>query len=48
MTMTGLLLRDDSVHHPHTGSYWATSMLFSLVQELVPFWNAERQELNST
>ncbi|KAI0090034.1 hypothetical protein BDY19DRAFT_1003804 [Irpex rosettiformis] len=35
----GLLLRDKHVHNPYTGSYWASSLLFSLVQELVPLWD---------
>ncbi len=32
-------MREKSVHNPNTGSFWASSFLFSLVQELVPFWD---------
>ncbi|EIN13478.1 poly A polymerase C-terminal region-like protein [Punctularia strigosozonata HHB-11173 SS5] len=35
----GLLLREKTVHNPHTGSHWATSLLFSLVQDLVELYN---------
>ncbi|KAG8747639.1 CCA tRNA nucleotidyltransferase, mitochondrial [Ceratobasidium sp. 414] len=31
----GLILRDKGVHHPQHGTYWSTSLLFSLVQDLV-------------
>ncbi|KAG9102807.1 CCA tRNA nucleotidyltransferase, mitochondrial [Ceratobasidium sp. 370] len=31
----GLILRDKSVHSPQSGTYWSTSLLFSLVQDLV-------------
>lgn len=34
----GLLLRDKSVHNPNVGSTWPISLLFSLVQELLPLW----------
>lgn len=34
------------MHNPHTGSYWATSLLFSLVQELTAFWDASRKSLD--
>ncbi|KAF9787018.1 hypothetical protein BJ322DRAFT_1053244 [Thelephora terrestris] len=34
----GLLLRDKSVHNPNVGSTWPVSILFSLVQELLPLW----------
>lgn len=39
-------MREKSVHYSNTGSYWATSLLFSLVQELVPFWNASHKTLD--
>lgn len=42
----GLLLREKAVHNPHTGSFWATSVLFSLVQELTAFWDASRKALD--
>lgn len=35
---SGLLLRDKSVHNPNVGSTWPISLLFSLVQELLPLW----------
>lgn len=35
---SGLLLRDKSVHNPNVGSTWPISVLFSLVQELLPLW----------
>lgn len=31
-------MREKEVHNVQTGSFWATSLLFSLVQELVPIW----------
>ncbi|KAI9059577.1 hypothetical protein FKP32DRAFT_1579611 [Trametes sanguinea] len=34
----GVLLREKSVHNPVSGSHWATSLLFSLVQELTALW----------
>ncbi|KAF8610259.1 hypothetical protein BDV93DRAFT_429846 [Ceratobasidium sp. AG-I] len=33
--LIGLLLRDKHVHSPRTGTQWSTSLLFSLVQDLV-------------
>ncbi|KAI0793297.1 hypothetical protein C8Q75DRAFT_713370 [Abortiporus biennis] len=42
----GLLLRDRYVHNHNTGSFWATSLLFSLVSELVPLWNAQLDQLD--
>ena len=35
---SGLLLRDKSVHNPNVGATWPISLLFSLVQELLPLW----------
>ncbi|KAH7929375.1 hypothetical protein BV22DRAFT_1002853 [Leucogyrophana mollusca] len=35
----GLLLREKVVHNPNSGSHWATSLLFSLVCELVHVQN---------
>lgn len=46
LDMLGLLLRDKFVHNPNTGSHWTTSILFSLVQELTPFYDAEKDQLN--
>jgi tRNA nucleotidyltransferase (CCA-adding enzyme) len=42
----GLLLREKCVHNPNTGSHWKTSLLFSLLQELVPLYNVARDELD--
>ncbi|EKM60714.1 uncharacterized protein PHACADRAFT_110357 [Phanerochaete carnosa HHB-10118-sp] len=42
----GLLLRNKNVHNTHTGSYWATSLLFSLVQELTSFWDTSCKSLD--
>ncbi|KAF8710251.1 Poly A polymerase head domain, partial [Rhizoctonia solani] len=33
--LIGLLLRDSDVHSPRTGTHWSSSLLFSLVQDLV-------------
>jgi hypothetical protein len=46
MCCLGLLLRDKSVHNPNTGSHWASSILFSLVQELVPFYDVANDTLD--
>ncbi|KAG6885520.1 hypothetical protein C0993_000516 [Termitomyces sp. T159_Od127] len=43
----GLLLREKVVHNPHTGSHWATSLLFSLIQELVPLYNIADDTLDA-
>jgi tRNA nucleotidyltransferase (CCA-adding enzyme) len=37
----GLVLRDRLVHNPNVGSTWQISLLFSLVQELIPLWSSE-------
>ncbi|KAF7986165.1 hypothetical protein HWV62_38552 [Athelia sp. TMB] len=42
----GLLLREKVVHNPNTGSHWTTSILFSLVQELMAFYDAEKDQMN--
>ena len=34
----GLLIREKCVHNATTGSHWASSLLFALVQDLVPYW----------
>ena len=41
----GLLLREKTVHNPNTGSHWTISLLFSLVQELVPLYDIANDEL---
>ncbi|GBE78504.1 CCA tRNA nucleotidyltransferase, mitochondrial [Sparassis crispa] len=43
----GLLLREKVVHNPNIGSTWSISLLFSLVQELVPLWDIERDEFDA-
>ncbi|KAF8167836.1 hypothetical protein B0H34DRAFT_683268 [Crassisporium funariophilum] len=35
----GLLLRNKIVHNANTGNHWSTTVLFSLVTELVPFYS---------
>ncbi|KAI0358943.1 poly A polymerase C-terminal region-like protein [Trametes cingulata] len=42
----GVLLRDKLVHNPATGSMWATSLLFSLVEELVELWDTNANTYN--
>lgn len=39
-------MREKSVHNANTGSFWATSLLFSLVQELVPLFNVELEKFD--
>ncbi|KAF9229680.1 hypothetical protein BS17DRAFT_744049 [Gyrodon lividus] len=40
----GLLLRHTKVHKPTSGSHWSSSLLFSLVCELVPLGNGQEAE----
>ncbi|KAF5377152.1 hypothetical protein D9615_006354 [Tricholomella constricta] len=42
----GLLLREKTVHNVNTGSHWTTSLLFSLVQELVDSNHSMDEELD--
>ncbi|KAH9891118.1 hypothetical protein C8Q73DRAFT_651598 [Cubamyces lactineus] len=42
----GTLLREKNVHNPVTGSMWSTSLLFSLVQELVSTWPDDANDLD--
>ncbi|KAL0950683.1 hypothetical protein HGRIS_007462 [Hohenbuehelia grisea] len=42
----GLLLREKVVHNANTGSHWTSSLLFSLVQELVPLYDADADVLD--
>ncbi|TFK40882.1 hypothetical protein BDQ12DRAFT_600250 [Crucibulum laeve] len=42
----GKLLRDKTIHHHHTGSHWTSSILFSLVQELVPLYTTSNEKLD--
>ncbi|KAH8834931.1 hypothetical protein DL96DRAFT_1665961 [Flagelloscypha sp. PMI_526] len=38
---TGLLLREKAVHNANTGSHWTSSILFSLLVELLPAYNLQ-------
>lgn len=42
----GLILRNKLVHNPPTGTHWATSFLFSLVIELLPFFSIQNHEFD--
>jgi len=42
----GLLLREKTVHNPNIGSHWTTSLLFSLLQELVPLYDMTEDKLD--
>ena len=42
----GLLLRHNSVHNAHIGAHWTTSLLFSLIQELVDCYDTPKEEFN--
>lgn len=42
----GVLLREKNVHNPISGSFWATSLLFSLVQELTTLWGDNSHSLD--
>lgn len=44
----GLRLRDKVVHNPNTGSHWTSSLLFSLVQDLLPHYDLENDVLDGT
>lgn len=44
----GLLLRDKAVHCPITGSHWTSSLLFSLLQELVPLYDLSKGQLDES
>ena len=43
-----MLLREKVVHNSHTGSHWTSSLLFSLISELVPLYDVSRDVLDST
>lgn len=43
----GLLLRNKLVHNPITGNHWTTSLLFSLVTDLVPHYDTSDDKFNS-
>ncbi|KAF9498151.1 hypothetical protein BDN71DRAFT_1386446 [Pleurotus eryngii] len=42
----GLRLRDKIVHNSNTGSHWTSSLLFSLVQDLLPHYDLENDILD--
>ncbi|KAF8525196.1 hypothetical protein BU17DRAFT_84117 [Hysterangium stoloniferum] len=42
----GLMLRDKRIHCAITGTHWTGSILFALVQELVPLWKADEGGLD--
>lgn len=37
----GLLLRNKAIHNPLTGTNWTTTLLFSMIVDLVPHYNVE-------
>jgi hypothetical protein len=37
--MIGLLLRNKAVHNVNAGAHWSISLLFSLVQDLIPHYD---------
>ena len=43
----GLLLRDKLVHNSNTGSHWTASFLFTLVTELIPLYDVEKDSMDS-
>ncbi len=45
-TVQGLLLRQNSVHNAHIGAHWTTSLLFSLIQELVDYYDPSKDHFN--
>lgn len=36
------------IHNPNTGSHWASSVLFSAVQDLVPYYKVEEGKFDGT
>ena len=42
----GLLLRHNSVHNAHIDAHWTTSLLFSLIQELVGCYDTSKDNFN--
>ncbi|KAJ6626870.1 hypothetical protein B0H10DRAFT_1780327 [Mycena sp. CBHHK59/15] len=42
----GLLLREKAIHNPSTGSRWQLSLLFSLIQELFPYYDPAMDKLD--
>ena len=46
LVIQGLLLRNNAVHNAHIGAHWATSLLFSLIQELVDYYDPSEDHFN--
>ncbi|KAH7104706.1 transfer RNA nucleotidyltransferase [Auriculariales sp. MPI-PUGE-AT-0066] len=42
----GIMLRHKNVHNPLTGTFWQSSLLFSLLQELVAVYDLDKAELD--
>jgi hypothetical protein len=42
----GLLLRHNSVHNAHIDAHWTTSLLFSLIQELVDCYDSSEDNFD--
>jgi len=42
----GLLLRQNIVHNAHIGAHWTTSLLFSLIQELIDHYDPSKDHFN--
>lgn len=43
----GLLLRNKLIHNSNTGSHWTSSILFTLVTELIPLYDLENDLMDS-
>lgn len=43
----GLLLRQSSVHNALVGAHWTTSLLFSLIQDLVDYYDPSEDNFNT-
>ncbi|KAF5312426.1 hypothetical protein D9619_003069 [Psilocybe cf. subviscida] len=43
----GLLLRNKAVHNPLTGTHWTTTLLFSMIVDLVPHYNVEADSFDA-
>ena len=46
--MIGLLLRNKVIHSSSIGAHWAISLLFALVQELVPHYDVSSDRIDGT
>jgi tRNA nucleotidyltransferase (CCA-adding enzyme) len=43
----GLILRNKLIHNSNTGSHWTSSILFTLVTELIPLYDLENDLMDS-